>query len=467
MAADNMRGWIWGQFRGFRPVRAFVWTLFIGIAIGGAFKNHDLTDREKKWAATFLAIVGSIPWVPLIVDKIAARFSEGLFSDRAAFHQDFHRANKLVAERRRWEAVEEFKNLLREKPDDPDLLFRLAEVYWVELGDVSESLRRYEYLWKRVRDPDKNAFWVNAFPPERALSIAMRLADMHYLCRHVALASQILEDVLAIRGSELQNNRDAVTERIEGLKKLKNVRPITLVLYDIDGTLSTSGGAGGKAVAVAFEETYGKAIDLSKIDFRGRTDISLWREMLSIHGESYSPDDPYLDVFKKKYIQHLQKMLLKSDAKSTLGAPMLLNRLEREPSVALGLLTGNIEIGGRTKLQAVDLNRFFPVGGFGEDGEDRADIARAAIRRSEEFYRVRFTPERIFVVGDAAADIEAARKVGVRSIAVGTGWTPKEDLVALNPDLFLDDFRRATVFLKTIGVSEPLGDRIGPASSDA
>lgn len=229
-------------------------------------------------------------------------------------------------------------------------------------------------------------------------------------------------------------------------------RPETLLLFDIDGTLVNSGGAGGRAVAAAFEEVYGKPIDLASIDFRGRTDISLWREMLGSHGMDYAPADAALESFKRKYIELLKSMIQKSDPRSTPGTKSLLECIGRKPAVALGLLTGNIEPGGRIKLEAVGLNRFFPVGGFGEDSEDRGEIARAAVRKSEDFYAAKFPPDRIFVIGDAEADVAAARSVGARAVAVATGWTAMEDLTAAGPDFFFEDLRDMDAFLKMIGI---------------
>lgn len=245
-----------------------------------------------------------------------------------------------------------------------------------------------------------------------------------------------------------------------GRNPLNDTRPTTLVLFDIDGTLTDSGGAGGRAVATAFEEVYGRTLDLSKVDFRGRTDVSIWREILSMHGMSYLPDDPHLAAFLSKYLEHLKKIIVNSNPRSLPGTRPLLERLEREPSVALGLLTGNIEIGGRIKLQAVDLARFFPVGGFGEDGEDRGNIARAAVRRCREFFQRDFPLEHVFVVGDASADVHAARAAGAVSIAVASGWTSKAELESCGPDVVLDDLRNMAVFLETIGLPSG-GGRIG------
>lgn len=467
----------------FSPTFAFGWTFLCGLALGSIFmivpSKINLSEANpllvilvilslnKTLAVSLLMTMGSLPWIPLILENIAEKFSREIFWGNAVHREEYSRANKLLAERRRWEAVDEFKSILREKPDDPEVLFQLAEVYLLHLGDVQEGFRRYTALWKRVQTPDQNALWVNRFPVERALSIAVRLADIHYLSRNFPAARSILEELLAIRAGDLGDRKRMVLDRIDLLKPLKDVRPSVLVLFDVDGTLCHTGGAGGKAVAAAFEDVYGMPVDLAKIDFRGRTDISLWREILSIHGRSYSADDPYLEAFKGKYIDHLRRMLYKSDPKSTLGSHVLLERLEREPSVALGLLTGNIEPGGRTKIQAVDLNRFFPVGGFGEDGEDRADIGAAAILRAESFYRVTFPRDRVFVVGDAAADVETAKRLGAKSIAVGTGWTSKEELMGVAPDLFLEDFRHPTVFLNAIGIQEPAGHRLSAIEGSA
>ncbi len=476
MPPNDLRNLIQGVFRQFTPGFAFVWTIICGMLIGMVILVEPARDgsttsdpmklmagyfSESKSAAILIfSLLGAMPWIPLVLENISRTVTDEMASSGVAYHRDFHRATKLLNERRIWEAVEEFELLQKEMPDDPELQFQIAEVYWIGLGDAKEGLRRYGRIWSRIQKPDTPLLGDHTFFSERPLPVALRMADIHYLSRDFQGAKRVLENLVASRGRNLGDARESVLDRIETLKALGTTRPEILVLFDIDGTLCLTGGAGGGAVGAAFEEVYGKPADIAKIDFRGRTDISLWRELLSNQGMSYSPDDPYLSAFKDSYLVHLRRLLTRSNPKPTLGAAPLLERLEREPGVAMGLLTGNIEMGGRIKLQSIRLNRFFPVGGFGEDGEDRSDIAAAAIDRAQRYYGANFSPDHIYVVGDAAADIEAARSAGAKSIAVGTGWTSKEELVGMGPDLYMDDFRQSTIFLGRLGIKEPTGHRL-------
>jgi phosphoglycolate phosphatase-like HAD superfamily hydrolase len=104
----------------------------------------------------------------------------------------------------------------------------------------------------------------------------------------------------------------------------------------------------------------------------------------------------------------------------------------------LGLVTGNIAEGARIKLEAVDLYKYFPIGGFGDDSKDRNDLPPIAQKRAETYYRVNFATDDIWIIGDSVHDIYCAQKNGLRCLAVSTGWTSREKLANADPE-FLED----------------------------
>jgi phosphoglycolate phosphatase-like HAD superfamily hydrolase len=120
------------------------------------------------------------------------------------------------------------------------------------------------------------------------------------------------------------------------------------------------------------------------------------------------------------------------------GVVALLELLEREPEVVLALLTGNIEPGARIKLGAHELNRYFPFGAFGSDSAVRAELPPVATRRAEELTGRRFEPSDVVIIGDSIHDVRCAVPHGATSIAVPTGPTSAEALIAESPTHFFE-----------------------------
>ncbi len=219
-----------------------------------------------------------------------------------------------------------------------------------------------------------------------------------------------------------------------------------LLLFDIDGTLLLSGGAGRRAILAALGEL-AEAADpaaLERIRFDGKTDPQIAGELLAAAGAP-APDDP--DTIRElldRYLVHLAGDLAVNGSRAELlpGVGALLDLVEQEAGVVLGLLTGNVSRGARLKLEAVALDPArFRVGAFGSDHPVRAALPAIAVERAVPFFgRAPEGPE-VVIIGDTPADVTCGRGIGARSVAVATGSYSVEDLARAGADVVLRDFR--------------------------
>jgi phosphoglycolate phosphatase len=211
----------------------------------------------------------------------------------------------------------------------------------------------------------------------------------------------------------------------------------SLILFDIDGTLLTSGGAGEHALKVGFEQEFGIADDLSKIEISGRTDSGIARQMLQFHG--LEVNDHNLDKFYGGYLRNLARELPLRTGRLLPGIETLLSELAGRPHVALGLLTGNLREGARLKLEHYRVAGFFPFGAFADDHHDRNQLGPFALERARELYAAEFQPRRVTVIGDTPHDVSCARAIGARALAVATGGFRSADLQRCEPDALLEN----------------------------
>ncbi|MEO5802843.1 MAG: HAD hydrolase-like protein [Verrucomicrobiota bacterium] len=213
-----------------------------------------------------------------------------------------------------------------------------------------------------------------------------------------------------------------------------------LILFDIDGTLVRTGGAGVKAFARAFATEFGLSDGSEKLKFAGRTDVSLVREFFSHHG--IEPDQTHFRRFFETYLRHLQQMISECDGEVCPGVHEFLNQLRtRANPPAVGLLTGNIRRGAEIKLRHYDLWKKFSFGGFADDHEERDHIAAIAKQRGEEMLKTKLRGEEVLVIGDTPLDIRCARAIGAKVLAVATGGSKLEELQAHKPDWAVEDLR--------------------------
>lgn len=213
-----------------------------------------------------------------------------------------------------------------------------------------------------------------------------------------------------------------------------------LLLFDIDGTLLDTGGAGGASLLDAVEEMFGVARhELPPLDLAGATDGGVVRRLFGQVGHAFEPAaiTAYIDC----YLAHLQRRLHhESFAGRTLpGIGALLTALESAGRADIGLLTGNVRRGAKMKLRRFDLESRFTDGAFGDDAEDRNLLGPVAIQRMSQATGRSYTVEDVIVIGDTPKDISCAHAIGARCLAVGTGHFKAESLHVHQPWLCLED----------------------------
>jgi phosphoglycolate phosphatase-like HAD superfamily hydrolase len=199
------------------------------------------------------------------------------------------------------------------------------------------------------------------------------------------------------------------------------------VLFDIDGTLITTGGAGGRAWARAFQALFGREADITRFSEVGMTDPDVARRTFS-GTMGREPSDDELAQLIMGYLRHLPGEVHGSEDYRIFDGVVDTLRGLADSGVVLGLVTGNIEGAARIKMERSHLNRYFAFGGYGTDSRDRADLTRAAIERAEMLHGHDIDPGAIMVVGDTPRDVAAATAVGAISVCVATGEYTAEQL---------------------------------------
>ncbi len=207
-------------------------------------------------------------------------------------------------------------------------------------------------------------------------------------------------------------------------------------LFDIDGTLILSGGAGKAALEAGLASEFGIAQVIDKLQLSGRTDRAIVTDLFRLHVIDDTPENRRR--LAEAYLRHLPRCLATLGGRVLPGIAALLECLSERHDVALGLLTGNLRAGARVKLGHFGLFEYFPFGGFGDEHIDRDDVAREALAEVRRHHKA-IPPERIWVVGDTPLDVRCARAIGARAVAVATGWHTCEELTGHGPDLLLDD----------------------------
>jgi len=211
---------------------------------------------------------------------------------------------------------------------------------------------------------------------------------------------------------------------------------IRLALFDIDGTLILSGGAGEKAFGQVFAEVFGVPDANRGVRFAGRTDTAIVGEVLERHGIPASPAN--FARFFAEYPPRLQAMLHQLQGGPLPGVRELVDGLARLPGgPLLGLLTGNIRRGAELKLGHYQLWEPFRLGAFADGRTLRNDVAAFALEEGRRMLGSDLHPDEILVIGDTPADIECGRHIGAQVLAVATGQFPPADLEAHRPDVVL------------------------------
>lgn len=210
-----------------------------------------------------------------------------------------------------------------------------------------------------------------------------------------------------------------------------------LLLFDIDGTLITSGGAGERALRLGFQDRFGIDDDLSTVEIAGRTDSGIARQMLTAHGLPHMPEN--FAAFFDGYLHHLALELPKRQGTLLPGMLPLLEALRKREDVSLALLTGNLERGAKLKLTHYGVWHYFEFGAYADDHHDRNALGPFAQSRAREKHGIDIPPERIFVLGDTPHDVACARAIGARAVALATGKYTSAELAASKPDFLFED----------------------------
>jgi phosphoglycolate phosphatase len=202
---------------------------------------------------------------------------------------------------------------------------------------------------------------------------------------------------------------------------------IEAVLFDIDGTLLVTGGAGAVAWQRAFLEMHGVEADIDEHTSAGMTDPEIaeivFREVIGRPGSAKERAEAIAG-----YLSHLQDAVDESEGYRVMpGIEDLLARLAGE-GVLLGIVTGNIEAAAHIKLARGDLNRYFAFGGYGSDARDRTELTRKAIERGSEVAGRQSAAEATIAVGDTPRDVKAGHGAGIEVVGVATGNFTVEEL---------------------------------------
>lgn len=203
----------------------------------------------------------------------------------------------------------------------------------------------------------------------------------------------------------------------------------TIFLFDIDGTLVSTGGAGTRAMGWAFDQTHSRRDACDSFSLGGMTDRAIIRKAL--RAIEATDDDAQIDRVLETYLSRLpHEMATSTDARVLAGVHAALEIVQARPHSAIGLGTGNVRRGAETKLGAMGLMQHFAFGGFGCDHEDRGELLAAGARRGAQQLGRRLEECAVLVIGDTPRDVQAAHAIGAACLAVATGPVALETLQA-------------------------------------
>lgn len=228
-----------------------------------------------------------------------------------------------------------------------------------------------------------------------------------------------------------------------------------LLLFDIDGTLIRSAGAGRDAMNLALQHHYSVADGFRDVQMMGRTDPLIIEEVFRKHRLPHLPEN--VKRFQNTYFEILESELEKprENKRICTGIVPLLDALEGQPGISLGLLTGNWRTSAFLKLRHFGLEDRFELGAFSDDAPKREDLVPVAMDRFYSQYGIRIDAENVYVIGDTPLDVACARPHGCKSVAVATGFHTVEELKAASPDFIFGDFSHTEAVLELFRKPNP------------
>jgi phosphoglycolate phosphatase-like HAD superfamily hydrolase len=222
-----------------------------------------------------------------------------------------------------------------------------------------------------------------------------------------------------------------------------------LLLFDIDGTLVSTGGAGVRALKLVIEKRYGVQDDLHDVEIAGRTDSGIAASILKKYGASETNGN--VSDFLDEYVGFLKQTVSTTAGQILPGMSEILNQMKTRPDRVLGLLTGNVKRGAELKLQHYGLWDFFEFGAFADDHHDRNQLGGFARARAEEKHGHDFEASQIDVIGDTGHDVACGKAFGARTVAIATGSWSREQLAAHKPDFLFDDLANVGEVMRVLG----------------
>jgi phosphoglycolate phosphatase-like HAD superfamily hydrolase len=221
------------------------------------------------------------------------------------------------------------------------------------------------------------------------------------------------------------------------------------ILFDIDGTLINTGGAGATSWRLAFDELYGIPADIGKFTDTGMTDPEVGRKTF----ESVLKRKPERKEFTRlmeRRIYYLRQAIEESEGYEVLpGVEALLPELI-ERGYLLGIVTGNVEAAGHIKLHRAGLNRFFSFGGYGSDSSDRGELTKVGLQRASLVFGEKIEPEQAFSVGDTPLDVTGAHAAGIKCVGVGSHHYDVDQLREAGADYAISSLEEGLPPLKTV-----------------
>lgn len=225
-----------------------------------------------------------------------------------------------------------------------------------------------------------------------------------------------------------------------------------VVLFDIDGTLLLSDGAGRRSMERALTETFG-VMGPKSYRYGGKTDRLIVREKMRLEGFADDVIDATIDAAVAAYLRNLREEIARdrSALRALPGVFALLDAVQAHEGLVLGLLTGNVVEGAELKLRAVDIApERFQVGAFGSDHEQRPMLPPIARDRASTLLGREVPADRLVIIGDTEHDMTCGQPIGARAIGVATGGVPRAALEAHAPAAVFDDFTDTDRVLEAI-----------------
>lgn len=208
--------------------------------------------------------------------------------------------------------------------------------------------------------------------------------------------------------------------------------------------------AGRRALVEACMAVFGTVGEMRRVNFQGKTDTLILSESLASMGFDREAITRGTERLKGHYFAALRRSLDEGSPRLLPGVVALLDRLAADPSVFLGLLTGNFRESAHIKLERFGLAAYFSFGAYGDDAEHRNDLPPVARELIARRFGLALPYRDMVIIGDTEHDINCARAHGAVALAVGTGWASREVLAAGDPDHYFDDLSDTTAVLRAI-----------------